>query len=65
MRLRKYLTHTMKKNKTYKEVETEQQKGKRRFIERRIQETEAEKEITEYDPTDYRPNERETNVREH
>jgi hypothetical protein len=37
------------KNKNYKELETEKQKGKRRFVERRIQEQEAEKEIKEYD----------------
>lgn len=50
--------------KTYKELDTEQQKGKRRFIERRVQENEAKKEINEYDPTDTRDNLRDTQVHE-
>lgn len=49
---------------TYKEKETEQQKGKRRFIERRVQELEAEKEIKEYDNTDRRSDERDLQVNE-
>ncbi len=41
--------------KSYKEQETEKQKGKRRYIERRVQDEEAEKEIREYeDSTDER-----------
>ena len=52
------------KQKTYKELDTEQQKGKRRFIERRVQENEAEKEINEYDPTDTRDSERDPQVHE-
>lgn len=53
------------KNKNYKELETEKQKGKRRYIERRVEELEAEKEINEYDPTDTRDNERDLQVREY
>jgi hypothetical protein len=53
------------KNKNYKELETEKQKGKRRFVERRVQELEAEKEIKEYDNTDRRSDERDLQVREY
>jgi hypothetical protein len=53
------------KNKNYKELETEKQKGKRRFVERRVQELEAEKEIKEYDNTDNRADERDLQVREY
>lgn len=36
-------------NKTLKERETEKTRGKKRYIERRVEELEAEKEIKDFD----------------
>lgn len=38
----------MNKEKTYKEKETEQQRGKKRFIERVAEDKEAKQEIEDY-----------------
>lgn len=54
----------MTSKKNYKELENEKVRGKRRFLERRVQESEAEQEINDYDPTDTRSNERDTQVHE-
>ena len=41
------------KEKSWKEQKTEQTRGRRRYLERRVQEQEAEKEIKDYtDPRD-------------
>ncbi len=37
------------KNKTYKEKETEKQRGKKRYLERIVEEQEADKEIEQYE----------------
>jgi indole-3-glycerol phosphate synthase len=39
----------MKKQKSYKELENEKTRGKRRFLERLVETEEAEKQIKEYD----------------
>lgn len=49
------------KQKTYKERESEKTRGKKRYIERVVEEQEAEQEIKEYDRNEDIPDERELN----
>lgn len=55
----------MTSKKNYKELENEKVRGKRRFLERRVQENEAEQEINDYDYSDNREQERDVGVREY